>query len=60
MTDETRPRTTTGEPASPVDEERLAALDDVTETVDASPEAFAAAVGDILALHEDLLERLAQ
>ncbi|MDI1460123.1 hypothetical protein QEZ54_04000 [Catellatospora sp. KI3] len=55
MNDETRHR------PAPLDEERLAALDDVTETsLDASPEAFAAAVDDIVALHGDLLARLAQ
>ncbi|GHJ46276.1 hypothetical protein Cs7R123_36180 [Catellatospora sp. TT07R-123] len=59
MTDETRQRPVPVE-SGPVDEERLAALDDLPETVDASTEAFAAAVDDIVALHEDLLARLAQ
>jgi hypothetical protein len=45
------------------DEERLAALDDLPETDPArepGPEGFAAAAGDVFALHGDLLARLAQ
>lgn len=48
-------------PAQPAvdDEERLAALDDLSE-IEPGPEGFAAAVDEIIGAHTDLLARLAQ